>query len=90
MEKTAIILQNVEEKTLPPSREVVLACLEEARRDLHTKVKVGRFKSPALEKARNEKIRLLITCCQVMAAIMKDADLDDLKRRLDDLERGSR
>ena len=88
MEKKAINLQNVEEKPLPPSREVVLACLEEARRDLHTKVKVGRFKSPALEKARNEKIRLLITCCQVMAGIMKDADLDDLKKRLDALEEG--
>jgi len=87
MEETGIIiLQNEDEKTLPPSREVVLACLEEARRDLHTKVKVGRFKSPALEKARNEKIRLLITCCQVMAGIMKDADLDDLKKRLGALE----
>ena len=85
-ERRTIIIQNEDEKTLPPSREVVLACLEEARRDLHTKVKVGRFKSPALEKARNEKIRLLITCCQVMAGIMKDADLDDLKKRLDALE----
>ena len=90
MEETAIILQNEDEKTLPPSREVVLACLEEARRDLHTKIKSGRVKSPALEKARNEKIRLLITCCTAMAAIMKDADLDDLKRRLDNLERGGR
>ena len=79
-------MQNADEKTLPPSREVVLACLEEARRYLHTKIKSVRVKSPALEKARNEKIRLLITCCQVMAGIMKDADLDDLKKRLDALE----
>ena len=85
MEKTAIILQNEEEKTLP-SRESVLLCLEECRRDLKNKLDHGRFKSPALEKARNEKIRLLITCCQVMAGIMKDADLDDLKKRLDALE----
>jgi hypothetical protein len=89
MEKTAIILQNEEEKTLP-SRESVLLCLEECRRDLKNKLDHGRFKSPALERERNAKAKILISCCQVMAAIMKDADLDDLKRRLDDLERGSR
>jgi len=89
-ERRTIIIQNEDEKTLPPSREVVLACLEEARRDLHTKIKSGRVKSPALERERNAKLKILISCCQVMAAIMKDADLDDLKRRLDDLERGSR
>ena len=89
MEKTAIILQNEEEKTLP-SRESVLLCLEECRRDLKNKLDHGRFKSPALERERNAKAKILISCCQAMAAIMKDADLDDLKRRLDDLERGSR
>ena len=89
MEKTAIILQNEEEKTLP-SRESVLLCLEECRRDLKNKLDHGRFKSPALERERNAKAKILISCCQVMAAILKDADLDDLKRRLDDLERGSR
>ena len=90
MEETAIIIRNENDKPLPPSREVVLACLEEARRDLHTKIKSGRVKSPALERERNAKLKILISCCQVMAAILKDADLDDLKRRLDDLERGSR
>jgi hypothetical protein len=89
MEKKAIILHNEEEKTLP-SRESVLLCLEECRRDLKNKLDHGRFKSPALERERNAKAKILISCCQVMAAIMKDADLDDLKRRLDDLERGSR
>ena len=89
MEKTAIFLQNEEEKTLP-SRESVLLCLEECRRDLKNKLDHGRFKSPALERERNAKAKILISCCQVMAAILKDADLDDLKRRLDDLERGSR
>ena len=89
MKKTAIILQNEEEKTLP-SRESVLLCLEECRRDLKNKLDHGRFKSPALERERNAKAKILISCCQVMAAILKDADLDDLKRRLDDLERGSR
>ena len=89
MEKTAIILQNEEEKTLP-SRESVLLCLEEGRRDLKNKLDHRRLKSPALERERNAKAKILISCCQVMAAIMKDADLDDLKRRLDDLERGSR
>ena len=89
MKKTAIILHSEEEKTLP-SRESVLLCLEECRRDLKNKLDHGRFKSPALERERNAKAKILISCCQVMAAIMKDADLDDLKRRLDDLERGSR
>ena len=89
MEKTAIILQNEEEKTLP-SRESVLLCLEECRRDLKNKLDHGRFKSPALERERNAKAKILISCCQAMAAIMKDADLDGLKRRLDDLERSGR
>ena len=89
MKKTAIILHSEEEKTLP-SRESVLLCLEECRRDLKNKLDHGRFKSPALERERNAKAKILISCCQVMAGIMKDADLDDLKRRLDDLERGSR
>ena len=89
MKKTAIILHSEEEKTLP-SRESVLLCLEECRRDLKNKLDHGRFKSPALERERNAKAKILISCCQVMAAILKDADLDDLKRRLDDLERGSR
>ena len=86
MEERTVIIQNEEEKTLP-SRESVLLCLEECRRDLKNKLDHGRFKSPALERERNAKAKILISCCQVMAAIMKDADLDDLKRRLDDLER---
>ena len=89
MEKKAIFLHNENDKPLP-SRESVLLCLEECRRDLKNKLDHGRFKSPALERERNAKAKILISCCQAMAAIMKDADLEDLKRRLDDLERGSR
>ena len=90
MEKTAVILQNVEEKTLPPSREVVLACLEEARRDLHTKIKSGRVKSPALERERNAKLKILVSVCQVMLSGLRDVEYDQIKERLDRLEREGR
>ena len=86
MEKKAINLQNVEEKPLPPSREVVLACLEEARRDLHTKIKSGRVKSPALERERNAKLKILVSVCQVMLSGLRDVEYDQIKERLDRLE----
>jgi branched-subunit amino acid aminotransferase/4-amino-4-deoxychorismate lyase len=73
-----------------PSRAVVLECLEEARRELHAKVKTGRIKNQALEKARNEKIRLLIYCCSTLAGILKDRDLDELHERISRLEQAKR
>ena len=90
MEKTAIILQNENDKPLPPSREVVLACLEEARRDLHTKIKSGRVKSPALERERNAKLKILVSVCQVMLSGLRDVEYDQIKERLDRLEREGR
>ena len=90
MEETAIILQNENDKPLPPSREVVLACLEEARRDLHTKIKSGRVKSPALERERNAKLKILVSVCQVMLSGLRDVEYDQIKERLDRLEREGR
>ena len=91
MEKRrTIIIQNEDEKTLPPSREVVLACLEEARRDLHTKIKSGRVKSPALERDRNAKLKILVSVCQVMLSGLRDVEYDQIKERLDRLEREGR
>ena len=90
MEETAIILQSENDKPLPPSREVVLACLEEARRDLHTKIKSGRVKSPALERERNAKLKILVSVCQVMLSGLRDVEYDQIKERLDRLEREGR
>jgi len=73
-----------------PSRASVLECLEEARKELHAKVKTGRIKNQALEKARNEKIRLLIYCCSTLAGILKDRDLDELNERISRLEQAKR
>lgn len=89
MEKTAIILQNEEEKTLP-SRESVLLCLEECRRDLKNKLDHGRFKSPALERERNAKLKILVSVCQVMLSGLRDVEYDQIKERLDRLEREGR
>jgi len=90
MEETAIIIRNENDKPLPPSREVVLACLEEARRDLHTKIKSGRVKSPALERERNAKLKILVSVCQVMLSGLRDVEYDQIKERLDRLEREGR
>lgn len=69
-----------------PSRDVILSCLEEARRELHHKVTTGRIRDIDLEKARNEKTRLLIYCCSTMAGILKERDLDAMEERLAALE----
>lgn len=73
-----------------PSRASVLECLEEARKELHAKVKTGRIKNQALEKARNEKIRLLIYCCSTLAGILKERDMDELHERISRLEKAKR
>jgi len=73
-----------------PSRNLVLECLENCRKDLHAKVKTGRIKDQSLERARNEKIRLLIYCCSTMAGIMKDREMDALHEKIKHLEEENR
>jgi hypothetical protein len=69
-----------------PSRGAVLSCLEELRAGTLQKLRTGRLKDKELEKARNEKARLLVYICQVMAGILKDQDLDEFKQRIAALE----
>jgi hypothetical protein len=71
---------------LLPSREGILQTLEQVRADLTRKLTTGRFRNPDVEKMRDVKTRLLIYNCQVLAGVLKDADLDDLKHRLEVLE----
>jgi len=71
-----------------PSRGEVLLTLTWCQNELQKKLKAGRFKDITLEKARNEKMRLLVYTCQVMAGILKDQDLDEIKQRITALESG--
>ena len=68
------------------SRGQVLIVLTWCLNELQRKLKTGRLKNIPLEKARNEKIRLLVYTCQVMAGVIKDQDIDEIKRRIDVLE----
>lgn len=45
---------------LIPSRGEGLSCLAWTQKELQQKLKSGRFRDIPLEKARNEKIRLLV------------------------------
>lgn len=72
------------------SREGVLQTLEFTRADLQRKLKSGRFRDPEAEKLRDAKTRLLIYNCQVLAGVLKDADLDEIKQRIEQLEEGGR
>lgn len=73
--------------TVIPSRGSVLSDLESVRQDIYHKVKSGRIRDPSVEKARIDQARLFVYICQVEAAIMKDLDLDELKKRVAELER---
>jgi len=69
-----------------PSRDGVLQSLEYIREEVEKSLRSGSMQHPTIEKALNEKARLLIYACQVTAGILKDADLDDIKRRIAALE----
>lgn len=69
-----------------PSREGVLQALEWSRQQLQQKLQSGRFRDPEAEKLRDAKTRLLIYNCQVLAGVLKDAELEEIKQRIEQLE----
>jgi len=53
---------------------------------LYIRLNVERFKEREGDSTRLQYVRALIQALQVHNAILKDTEIDDIKRRLDDLE----
>lgn len=53
---------------------------------LYIRLNVERFKEREGDSTRLQYIRALIQALQAHNAILKDTEIDDIKRRLDDLE----
>lgn len=71
------------------SRDDVLKILGDCINALKQKGVSGRFKDLDLEKARDAKMRLMIYGCQVFLSGIKDKELEDLEKRIVDLEGGA-
>jgi|GEM_PF-3517767 len=67
------------------TREELLKVTAGLIRHLKNKVQ-GRFRDQDLEKMRDSKVRLLIEACKTHASILKDESIDDLEKRLKNLE----
>lgn len=71
------------------SRDDVLKILGDCINALKQKSVSGRFRDLDLEKARDAKVRLMIYGCQVFLSGIKDKELEDLEKRIVDLEGAS-
>ena len=69
------------------SRSEILRTLSGIIHHLNARAITGRFRDHQLERTRDSKTRLLIEVCKIHANILKDEELDDIKTRIDSLER---
>jgi hypothetical protein len=73
-----------------PERDEILALLEDGIEEAHRKVKDGRVYDAENEKVRIKWIRALAYAANVHRQIQNDRDLEELSRRLEQLEDGER
>ncbi|WP_353634666.1 hypothetical protein ABSL23_03085 [Halobacterium sp. NMX12-1] len=71
-----------------PERDEILALLEDGIEEAHRKVKDGRVYDAENEKVRIKWIRALAYAANVHRQIQNDRDLEELSRRLEQLEEG--
>ena len=71
----------------PLTRDQVLILSSTTIRQLHKRVNVARFKEQRSDGARLSHVRALIAVLQVYSALLRDDDLETLKRRVEGLER---
>lgn len=70
----------------PPSRDVVLHLLTTGLRETHEKVTSGRVRDAENEKVRQGWMRTLARLSGEYRKLLADRQLDDLAKRLDDIE----
>lgn len=68
------------------SREALLSANSELIVQLQDRLKAKRFRPQEGDNAKLGYIRALIQALQAQNAILKDAELDEIKKRLDTLE----
>jgi hypothetical protein len=68
-------------------RERMLELLEDGIREAHRKIESGRVKDPENEKVRIRWVRALSTSVSTYRKLRRDADLDELKKRIERIER---
>lgn len=69
-----------------PERDEILELLEDGIREAHRKVSDGRVYNAENEKVRIKWIRALAYAANVHRQIQNDRDLEELSRRLEELE----
>ena len=72
--------------TLEIDRDKLLNMLSEIVKTQHFKILKGRIRDPKNEKLRLENVRVLAYLASVYNGILKDRDLTDIEKRLENLE----
>jgi hypothetical protein len=70
----------------PLSRDALLEITSGVIQDLRSKCISGRFRDPDNERMRDAKTRLLIQGIQAYGGLLKDMELDNLEKRIAELE----
>jgi len=82
--------KNTNTRTIEPgkiyTRDEVLQETSALIRHLKNKATSGRFRDHDNEKLRDAKMRLQTELMKLHAAVLKDSELDDLKKRIENLE----
>ena len=76
--------------TLEIDRDKLLNMLSEIVKTQHYKIKNGRIRDAKNEKLRLEGVRVLAYLCSVYNGILKDRDLTDIEKRLENLENANK
>lgn len=81
--------REIEEKEyIPPSRKMVIRDLEMAMEEAKRKIESGRIYDAENEKVRIKWIKALGYLVNSYRQLIKDHDLEELKKRIEDLEEG--
>ena len=89
MKRTEVESSDSKNQTPPGNvltRKHVLKILGDCIRGLQKKGISGRFKDLELEKARDAKMRLMNYACSIYLSGLKDNELEQIERRIDQLE----
>lgn len=73
---------------LPDDRERMLEVLETGIQEAQYKIEKGKIKDPEKERVRIKWVRALGYCVDKHRKLKKDADVEKLKKRMDQYEGG--
>ncbi|HNX18260.1 MAG TPA: hypothetical protein PKM50_08055 [Methanoregula sp.] len=71
----------------PLTRDQVLRLSSQTIRQLHKRVSGTRFKMQSSDNAKLSHIRALVQVLQVYSSLLKDHEIEDLEKRIEELEK---